>query len=488
MCWVTEQTVVTPSQPPIDEVIELSILDQHALRMYSKFVIVFKMENGNEVSDDIQHLKNGLGRALSEHPEFAANVIHMAGSTRKELELQIGPESGVPFKIVDHSSRIDDSKHCHELLRGHNYEKLERNNFPLTKIPEEVLFVDNASPEGAYPTGIPTLNVQVNIIDGGLLLGISWHHTVADAGGVNMFVKAWAKATNVSCTHGDVEPEEISTEMSERWRLSYGIQGASIADFPEYVADASARSPNTGHPHLLDRKFSVPSDSQISMWQFSAKSLQSLVNLLNCPGQGNEQRYTPVEALSALLWKHLSLARQLNILFPEDTSLFTTRIDFRRRLSPPLPVSYIGNVNQPVPRTRVSIRELCTPSTAQSLADLAQRIRGAVAENDDKIVRQLIGYVDTLPAVTDLALEFDTCPGPDIAITDLSGLDVMHQIWGNCLGRAVCIRGFVRYKGFAAFLPQDPEGGTQVHVQCEAAALESLKSDSNFTRYGQFLY
>lgn len=75
-------------------------------------------------------------------------------------------------------------------------------------------------------------------------------------------------------------------------------------------------------------------------------------------------------------------------------------------------------------------------------------------------------------------------PGPDIAITDLSGLDVMHQIWGNCLGRAVCIRGFVRYRGFASLLPHDPEGGTQVHVQCEAAALERLKSASNFTRYG----
>jgi hypothetical protein len=488
MCQVIEKTTVGPSEPLADEVIQLSILDQHALRMWSDFVLVFKTRQNNDVDEVIHHLKHGLARALSEIPDFATTVMPMPGSTRKELELHIGPESEVPFYIVDHRACVVDPDNCHEMLQG-TFEELAADNFPLTKIPWEVFFVPRASPEDHCPEGLPSLLVQVNVIQGGLLLGITWHHTVADGRGVSRLLNAWAKGTRMSFDHEDADLPDLPTdEGRERWRLDYSSPGATIDDFAEYVVDPAARSPKSDYPHLLDCKYPVHPDSDVSIWYFRSAAVKSLVSWLNGSGSGNAQLCTPVEALSALLWKHLSLARQLHVLMPEGSSLFTTRIDYRRRLNPPLPHAFIGNANQPVPRTRASIREVCALSTAESLVALTQKIRSAVAENDYEMVRSMVGLVETLPSVTDLALEFNTCPGPDIAITDLSGLDIMLKDWGESLGRIFCMRVFVRHRGFAALLPQDSEGGFPLLVQCEVAAIERLKVDDTFMKYAQFLY
>ncbi|KJZ71065.1 hypothetical protein HIM_09537 [Hirsutella minnesotensis 3608] len=489
MCWTAEETIVKLSKPLSDDVITLSTIDQHALRIYSKFVIVFKTEGEDQIRDGIRALKRGLAKALCEHPDFATQIVQKPGSTRKELELRIGPESGVQLRTVDHSSRIDESQDCHELLRGRRYADLERGNFPLTDVPEELFFIPHADPEDFCPAGVPALLVQANVLDGAIILGISWHHSVSDACGMNTMCRAWAQATNIACTEGEAwNPDEPTTDNSfERWRLSYGTR-ATIAEFPEYVVEESARSPGPNSQHLLDRKFIAYEACKVSMWHFSAESMQSFTELLNSAGQGNEQRYTQVEAISALLWKHLSRARRLETSFPGGSSLFTTRVDYRSRMSPPLPQKFIGNINQPVPRVRLSLREVCAASTPQSLAELAGVIRKTVSESGDKEVRKLVGFIDSLPGVVDLDLNFNTCPGPDVAITDLSGLDLMRHEWGMHLGRPICIRGFVRYKGFAAFFPKMFEGGRQLHMQCEAAAVERLKADPVFTRYAQFLY
>ncbi|QPH15634.1 hypothetical protein C2857_000099 [Epichloe festucae Fl1] len=491
MCVVTEETRVGLSQPSYEKAIQLSTLDQHAVRIYSSFVLVFETEPCADPEDILVHLKTGLGGALTEFPEFAATVVPKAGSSRNELELQVGPESGALFRAVDHSSGLSDSDECHDGLRGVTYEQLESNNFPLTHLPKDLFFTQHAKPDDDSPDGIPVLLVQANIIDGGLLVGVAWHHSVCDARGMNTLVNAWAKATNASCTYGSIDEVDVAAEEDEseaRLKLSYGTTGATIRDFTDYVDDASIRSPGPNSLHLLDRTYHTPANSEISMWYFAQESLQSLVSSVNGSSKSNEQQFTQVEALSALLWKHVSLARQIDVSFPGGSSLFTTRIDFRRRLSPPLPHEYIGNVNQPIPRSRVSIDDLCAPSSGQTLAGLAQRVRLAVAELDDKSVRKLIGYVDTLPSVTDLALEFDTCPGPDLAITDLSGLDVMQKDWGQLLGKVAHIRGFVRYRGFLAFLPADTKGGITALLQCETTALERLKSDQMFCQYAEYLY
>ncbi|PTU21582.1 hypothetical protein P175DRAFT_0522838 [Aspergillus ochraceoroseus IBT 24754] len=93
-----ENSVVKLSVPTSEDVIKLSILDQQIMRFYAKIVNIFKLDTANNLDDVVHHLKEGLGVALSEIPDFAATLVPVPGSQRKEIELHIGPESGVQFR------------------------------------------------------------------------------------------------------------------------------------------------------------------------------------------------------------------------------------------------------------------------------------------------------------------------------------------------------------------------------------------------------
>jgi len=253
------------------------------------------------------------------------------------------------------------------------------------------------------------------------------------------------------------------------------------------VIDPSMRSPlSSPSPHLLDRPDPAAATATISTWYFNAEALHSLRNALSQIELENGAQFTQSEAVSALIWKHLSLARLLHHTAPESTSLFSTRIDFRARVKPPFHDEFLGNINEPNARARISLREVCAPSTPQSLAVLACVVRDAIATLSEKDMRSFIGIVETLPAVTDLAWDYNTFPGPDLAVTDLSGLDAFQQDWGAPLGHPICIRSGSREKGLVYVLPRDLDGGFEVQLQCEKEAIERLKADEVFAQYARF--
>lgn len=489
MSQVLEEILVKLSEPLSDETIALSALDQQAQRNYAKLLLVFKLDQSRNIKDIVHHLKQGLGAALSENPEFASTVAPLPGSDRKELELLLGPESGVPFKVVNHTvNATENSPEDKHPWKYGSYSDLAEQHFPLADIPHDVLFLPIPTSEDAPATTISAFPIQLNFVDGGLIMGICWHHTVCDAHGVSNLVNSWVHHTKMSITQGTVGPPKIPPEQTrERWRLDYGSKDATIDQLTDYVVDPVIRSPlSPDSAHLLDRHDDVDSHT-ISVWHFSTDTLKSLRDSLAQPMSEGEARFTQSEALSALIWKHLSLARQLNQdPSGEGTSLFTTRVDYRTRISPPLHPDFIGNITEPNARVRIPLQEVCAPSTGQSLATLSQAIRSAIENLDESAVRTVIGLVNNLPAVTDLTWKYNAFPGPDLGFTDMSGLDALGQDWGELLGFPICVRSHSRETGIVYVLPQDRDGGIEVQLQCENEAVERLKADDIFTRYATF--
>lgn len=477
-----EDTVVKLNIPLSDEVIRLSALDQQAQRNYAKLLLIFKHDQATRHIDIATNLKQSLGVALSEVPDFGATVIPLPGSSRKELELRLGPDSGVPVRVVNHAA--DPAMP----LSGRNYDDLAAENFPTAVITSESLFIPQATCEDTCANGIPALLVQINLFNGGLIIGLCWHHTVADARSVNDLCNSWARHTKALITQGTVpSPVTPTDESRERWRLEYGSRDVTIDDFPEYLIDRAARSPQSlAAGHLLDRHPPGCTPPVISTWYFSQTALKSLRNALAESGLDKVAQFTQSEAVSALIWKHMSIARQLDKVAPQGTSLFTTRVDYRGRAKPALDDKYVGNINEPNARARIPLEVVCAPSTPQSLTVLAGAIRDAVAGLDEKAMRDFIGLVNQLPAVTDLAWDYDTFPGPDLSITDLSGLDTLRQDWGGPLGLPSYIRSGSREKGLVYVLPQDQDGGFEVQLQGEEEVLDRLKEDKVFTQYASF--
>ncbi|KAL2105484.1 hypothetical protein VUR80DRAFT_8301 [Thermomyces stellatus] len=490
MALILEDTFVKLDVPLGEEVIQLSSLDQQAQRNYAKLLLLFELDQKSRAADTIQHLKNGLAVALCELPDFASTVAPLPGSERKELELRLGPESGVAFRAVSHEAPESGQGVPASPLAGRSYGDLAAGNFPIMDIPRDVLFVPEEGPENAPSGGIPAARIQANFISGGLIIAFSWHHTVCDARGVTRFLGAWARHTKESRTQGAPQaPPAVPAEQTlERWRLDYGDESADAEQLQDYAANPALRSPLTpGCAHLLDRSDPVAATAVFSTWYFSPASLKSLRGLLAESDVENSSAFTQSEAVSALIWKHLSIARSVQRDAPADaTSLFSTRIDYRARAKPAFHEDFVGNINEPNARVRVPLEEVCAPPTPGSLAALAHAIRDAVQGVGEDDIRAFIGVVNGLRAVTDLYWNYNTYPGPDLAVSDMSGSDILRQDWGGPLGYPTCIRTPSRERGVAFVLPQDRDGGFEMQLQSEAEAVGKLKADEFFTRFAEF--
>ncbi|KAL4915859.1 transferase [Aspergillus aurantiobrunneus] len=468
-----EETVVKLSVPLSEDVIRLSALDQQIMRFYAKTVLIFELDPAKKPDDIVHHLKQGLAVALTEIPDFAATVAPIPGSQRKDLELRIGPESGVPFKVVD-QTRQD------SWVYG-TYADLAENHFPTSDIPHDTLF--NPQPT-AGPDGVPATFLQVNLIEGGVIIAVSWHHSVCDARGVGILTDAWARHTKTSITQGKPDLPAAPTRR-DRWRLDHGRRDVTIDQLPEYTTDSSAREDPSGS-HLLDCEHPVTVPYAVSTWYFSAGALKDLRSALAQAEADKAAQFTKVEAVSALVWKHMSIARQLDQSHPDGSSLFTTRLDFRARTKPPFPDNFVGNINEPTARIRLPIAEICTPSTPESLVTLAEAVRAATESTTEQSMRTLIGLVNDAPAVTDVTWKYNYFPGPDLGVTDISNIEAMKQSWGVGLGTPTCIRSYSRETGLLYLFPQDQDGGFEVQIQCEKEAVERLKADEVFGRYCDF--
>ena len=476
-----EEATVKLSIPVGEEVIHLSVLDQQAQRHYAKPVLFFKLDHKGINDPVIDHLRKGLSVALSETPDFASTVAPVPGSTRKELQLQLNPESGAAWRVVDYTA--DENR---DSWSYGTFDELAEKHFSLTDVPLERLVSPALVDISEEVRELRSLSIQLNLIEGGVILAVCWHHTVSDARGFDVLLSSWARHTKESILRGEPDDPIIPAEETRgRWRLDYGVANATIAQVPEYVVDANARSPRSATSlHLLDREDPLGAPFRISTWYISAAPLQALRDSLGAAADSGA--FTAVEAISALFWKHVSRARCLLDKNEEGTSLFTTRLEFRARLLPPLSGDYIGNICEPNAHARVPLSELCSPATAASLATLASAIRAATEAVDDAAVRTYIGLINTLPAVTDLTWNYNGFPGPDFGVTDVSGLDIFRTDWGPSLGSPACLRLAYREGGLLYLFPLDPQGGLEVQALCEPDALERLKVDEEMAKYATF--
>lgn len=468
-----------------EEIVELSTLDQQASRRYVDTLLIFQHTGNENVSHTVQNIENALSATLCELPDFAATVIPVLGSDRGELELRIGPESGVPFRILTHHEAGEPS--VSSPFAGMTYSELAKGNFPFGADCNHFLFFPRDGFLHGDSEGLPVLLIQVNLVEGGLFIGVSFHHTLCDGHSMDYFLTSWARHANTPVAHQSKGPRTGGhREACDRWRLSHGRLDGDIAELPDYTIKPGQRNPSQQHKsHLLDHE--EPVDLIPSTWYLGADTLTSLRTALSGAGGPQTSRHlTSSEVVSAVVWKHLSLARSLDKLPPETTSLFGTRIDFRSRTKPVLPESYIGNINEPHAIVRMQLKEVCSQSTSQSLAILAMAISDAIIGLNEKHMRQFIGLVNAAPCVTDVVLEADTFPGPDLIVTDTSSLQTRQHSWGKNLGQPTATRTGFRERGVVVFSPQDHSGGFEIQLNCSGVALERLKLDEIFTRYATF--
>lgn len=464
------ETIVKPSAIIRSQVINLPPADQFTIRIYTPCIGCFRLDPEADLRKVYWELRCGLSDALVEYPLLAGRIVE-CDEGRNRVQINVSVDDGVPFKYNDLTS----SETQPSLL---DFDTLEQAHFPPSQLDSSLSPVDKLFPTGSNPKA---LLLQANFIKGGLLLAIAPHHVTSDAAGLNGFVRSWAKYTAAAAKRSRVVPQP-SLKILDRSPLFQFSNDTSLEDHKQLVKVDDV----TELPRLMVEVYNnIPATRATSnilnvYWYFSPERLRAL-KAASQPTNKAGAWVSTNDALCALLWRHITIARQLKDSAYENSAL-QIPCSIRGKLSPRLNPDYVGNA---VIHARLSypIKELCSIAP-NCLPLVASAIRKAISEVDEPTTRSIYGIIDSLPTIGSARYDFE--PGSDVYVTSLAETDFYNIDWGIHMGRLARNR-FAYHSIFsgAVVKPRFTDGGLEVFMTPDTEVLERLRRDETFTRFAE---
>ena len=469
----TAEVKVKPSRIIKSEVIQLAPPDQFMVRIYLPFILCFRLNAPADPRKVYWELQCGLSDALAEFPFYAGQLV-LSDAVRDRLEIRVSSEDGVCFKYNDlTSSKLQPP--------FPTFNDLEQEHFPASKLDPSLAFMDQIFPTSATN---PCLLLQANFIEGGLLLAFRPHHSISDFAGWTTFLRSWAKNT-AAAAKGTRIPPNTYTDVLDRSPLFHTTKDIPLKDCVQLttVDDPSELvAAQIAYINALPEVY-ASCDIVNAYWYFSASHLRALKSVCQPPNPVAEPWISTNDALCRLLWRHVSLARQL----PANnnaSSIIAIPCNVRRRLTPPLPPDYVGNALLQA-HFACTLSELYS-SAPDSLYRTASAIRAAINRVDDRTIRGVYGAINALPKIGAAKYNVDFWPGPDFLITTLAKDDWYGLDWGRQLGKLVRKRmTFFHIPCGFIVEPRDADGGLEVFTAMESEVLERLKADQTFMQFAE---
>lgn len=458
-----------------EDLVILSPLDQIMPRVYVRLILCLPSPGSSEEDHGIifSALEKGLQNTLAEIPYLGGVVVE---GKDKSGKVHIAPGPGVMLRLKTFG---DDA--------NMSYQKWKDSHFPLScldglKAPVDLIPLESNS---------PVMAAQVNILQDGVLLAIGIHHSAMDAAGYATVLKTWASNTKSNFpsdgTSGDeaAKPTSLpklasnSLDRNPLMKASTAAdvdRQADIKNYPQYKLEPTPPPAKDTEDAPIAPTFTLPPMAR-TLFYFAAPKLAAL----KFSASPSSSFVSTNDALCALLWSSIARART----WPDNategqeppSSLLGFAVDGRRRLSPPLPPTYLGNVN-----IYASARlPVSTLSKTTELNSIAPAIRAANAELDNDRIQDVIALVNSLANVTDLKPGFNSFLGPDLAITSWRDMGLIGLDWGAGIGKIEAVRfPETGFDGLCIILPALADGGLEVVVGLEECAMERLKGDETF--------
>ncbi|XP_058094732.1 tryptamine hydroxycinnamoyltransferase 2-like [Magnolia sinica] len=323
-----------PSNPLHNTHIPLTIFDKAALNLHVAIIYAFRppMPTNDE-------MKSGLAKALTYFP-------HLAGRLS-----------------------IDEQHHPCFVLNNAGIRLIE-TQIEMTLI-ERLPLDPSTDLRKLYPTfdGVDELlQIQLNRFScGGLLIGLTAHHRVADGQSMSSFFLAWAKLVRGL----DVDPlpyhdrAAISVPRNPP-RCDFNHQ---VMEFRENTTLAESPTSNSVCLSYIENL----------VVHFSGEFIARLKTHVN-PGH----QYSTFECLMAHLWKKITLARGQQ---DDELTQVKVAVNGRARIKPTVPMEYFGNlVLWAYPKLKVG--ELLSGTHASA----AKVIHDAVARINDAYFKSFIDF------------------------------------------------------------------------------------------------
>ena len=420
-------------------------------------------------------LRNSLKKAVAAFPIVGGSVGLMEGACQTgTLAVQ------APFFTVEDTLTVKD------LRDDYDYESIRAKAFPPDAVDFSVVVPDFRRNHSRV------LLAQANLIRGGLLLAVGFHHNVVDEAGIYSILKLWA-----AYCRGDDGALLIKPEWTDSTSMMSGEGSGVLAHHPEYRLKPAEQSAT----HVKEYQEYISGGTEgtgSAVIFFSNDALERVKKAAtkeSTESKNNSaeasQWISTNDALCALIWSRVTAARKLGADVPY--SMFNMIVDGRSRLNPPISSEYIGNFVFVTTKAALPIHLLDSP--AANLGDTAIMIRQSVLVIDDKVIKDKIKAVTKVDDIGRLAPGGHSSQFRHLACTSWAGQPYYGLDWGVALGGKI---KRLRYPknlsdGIMVIFPRIPTGdielgvgGIEVELGLRNEVMQSLRADEAFSQYAQW--
>ena len=470
--------------------IPLSPLDQVVPRLFISLCLCFPYDETTDKNRTVSVLKEGLRQTITALPFLAADLV-----STKEGRVELAPGHGVLFIVKDLTKR---SPAWHQ-----SYTELDAKKMPLSEQDYIILAPDGR--EDAAGGRAPVMAVQVNFIQGGLLLCAKFQHSVLDGAAVSVIFRAWARncrewpkgklAEGSSAANTMPKEPEVTPESLDKSAL---LEIPPSAKAPKY--NPGNRQPQWNRQQALgSRWLTTPTVPPLkrTIFHFSATSLKKLkADLSSDPSMipdDNSAKFwiSTTDAVGALLWCCIDHARYTRYQSEgtsrnHQESTLGLAVNARARLEPPLPSTFLGNV---VLSTQTK-RAIGTPTTSllHAAAVAARRMGPCVTTINDKHIRMIVANIKSLPDPSVIAASVIPRNNDSVFMSSSANFDYYGLDWGTAIeSKMAYYRSFTKYNdGFIAIHPRLPNGSLEVLVLLREDDMKCLQANEVLAPYVSF--
>ena len=167
---------------------------------------------------------------------------------------------------------------------------------------------------------------QLTKLRDGLAMGLAFNHAILDGSATWHFINSWT---------------EICT----------GAQNISAHPFLERCKARNTRvklelPPPSDAPIYTNGDCPAPaSPLRVRVFKFSESDIDQIKSKTNSTQSDGSKPFSTFQSLSTHVWRSVTRARELK---PEDITVFTVFADCRKRVDPPMPDTYFGNLIQAI--------------------------------------------------------------------------------------------------------------------------------------------
>ncbi|KAF5696441.1 anthranilate n-hydroxycinnamoyl benzoyltransferase [Fusarium mundagurra] len=464
----------------------LDIWDQIAPRAYIRLWYCLPYRQTTDVDRLKQHLKAALSELSKIFPDLKGRIVLLADPPG-HLAIGTNEQNDIPFKFFDQRDSF-----------SWTYSQLKSQGFPAHVFVDASLDLPYRLEDGGK--GIPTLEVHVRLIDGGLLLGIYGHHSIFDAGRMDMVIKCFAQFTKDPIKKLDTtSPARLSGESITSAHVP-PVQDLKelLSRCPEYRLLSSPLGPTQFRAPRTDK---LPKNTGcISVIQ--DQTVRDLKGKLARLTDSKHQSST-FTCLAALTWAHVTNARIASLsslsTLAENARLMIS-VDWRRRISNDAITSSSGNaIALPIASINKSIIQAACSEDQRiaypALAAIARAIDDAISSVNDDFVAARTALFRSVPDPRFVGLDFDLSDPLDFYLNTwrhfgtrtcwgLPGLgkkDIAKGVAPDAARRAQAGFG----TGAGLVLPETDATKFEVLITLDVEAMEQLCSSTSWQRWAE---